>query len=200
MSSARSQPDPDLICWDCGESNSSTARECWLCHRRDWRWPGLQPRTTIPASTTISSKPTPTAPRTPNRPGTTTPPTRDPPSTVPGWMVSLALMAVFAGILGLAPGLGIIGLFAVLFIWGTSNANRSHRRDESVSVIGPARPDVREQAINSSRQDEPTSGLLTVLSIAGLTIMMLTIVFVSAVFTAFLTICRAPGGVLSRLA
>ncbi len=198
MSPPKSQLDPDLLCWDCGVSNKPNARECWLCHRRDWRWPGLQSTTTTPGSSTIPAKlttprPATTPPRTNIPPRTTTPPMRDPPSTIPGWMVSLALMVVLAGILGLAPGLGVIGLFVVLVVWADMNRDRRRRRDEPVSKMKTARPGVREQAIAPSRQNEPTSGLLTVLSVVGLTFMMLTVVFVSALFTAFLALCGGAG-------
>jgi hypothetical protein len=31
-----SQAKPEPRCWDCGAPNDPGARECWLCHRRDW--------------------------------------------------------------------------------------------------------------------------------------------------------------------
>jgi ribosomal protein L40E len=37
MSRIEPQPKPELTCWDCGAANWPNARECWLCHRRDWK-------------------------------------------------------------------------------------------------------------------------------------------------------------------
>jgi hypothetical protein len=36
-----SQAKPEPRCWDCGAPNDPGARECWLCHRRDWLSGGI---------------------------------------------------------------------------------------------------------------------------------------------------------------
>ncbi len=35
------QAKPEPRCWDCGAANDTGARECWLCHRRDWLSGGI---------------------------------------------------------------------------------------------------------------------------------------------------------------
>jgi hypothetical protein len=37
MSVMKPGSKPEETCWDCGAANWPEARECWLCHRRDWK-------------------------------------------------------------------------------------------------------------------------------------------------------------------
>jgi ribosomal protein L40E len=37
MNRMEPNPTPRLTCRDCGAANWPMARECWLCHRRDWK-------------------------------------------------------------------------------------------------------------------------------------------------------------------
>src|SRR5947207_13447675 len=102
---------PDLICWDCGATNDPGASECWLCQRRDWRRdPGPLPRRRVP-------------------------PPRGPLSSIAGWMVLIALIAVVAGVFRLAPGLGIALLIFALPAWAITEvkARRRHRRNLPMS-------------------------------------------------------------------
>lgn len=105
---------PDVTCWDCGASNHPASTECWLCQRRNWRrYPRPQPMQLqhIP------------------------PRSRGPLSSIAGWMVLIAVIAVFAAIFRMAPGLAIALLVCVLPAWAITamNAARRRRRGEPMS-------------------------------------------------------------------
>jgi hypothetical protein len=136
------KPEPESTCWDCGASNHPTSSECWLCQRRDWRKsPGVRPRQT-------------------------TPPTRGPLSTIAGWMVLIALVAVFAGIFRAAPGLAIALLVCILPAWAITEVGAARRR----------------------RRDDPMSRMERALWIVALTI-MIPIVVITALGIALFAYC-----------
>jgi hypothetical protein len=136
------KPKPDLTCWDCGASNHPASSECWLCQRRDWRnSPGFRPRQTNP-------------------------PTRGPLSTIAGWMVLIALIAVFAGIFRTAPGLAIALLVCGLPAWAITEVKAARRR----------------------RRDEPMSGMERALWIVALTVLIPTVV-IAALGIALFAFC-----------
>ncbi len=109
------KPEPDLTCWDCGALNHPASSECWLCQRRDWRKsPGFRPRQTIPS-------------------------TRGPLSTIAGWMVLIALIAVLAGLFREAPGLAIALLVCVLPAWAITEVKAARRRRRAKPMSGMER-------------------------------------------------------------
>ncbi|MGP0067244.1 MAG: hypothetical protein ACLQGP_27075 [Isosphaeraceae bacterium] len=134
---------PELTCWDCGASNHPGSSECWLCQHRDWRrYPGVRPRQTIP------------------------PAPRGALSSIAGWMVLIALIAVFAGIFRAAPGLAIALLVCFLPAWAITSVKAGRRR----------------------RRAEPMSGMERALWIIGLTI-LIPIVVITALGIALFAFC-----------
>jgi hypothetical protein len=131
---------PDLVCWDCGATNDPGASECWLCQRRNWRQsPGSRPRPAVP-------------------------PPRGLHSSIAGWMVLIALVAVVAGLVRSAPGLGVVLLVCVL----------------------PAMIITEIRASRLRRQNLSMSAMEKVLWILGLTILIPVLLVVAAVTALFI--------------
>jgi hypothetical protein len=138
-----SEPMPEPNCWDCGAPNDPGASECWLCQRRDWRkFPGLRTRPSPP----------------PNLP------THGPLSTIAGWMVVIAVIAVELGLSVTAPGLAVVLL---------------------VSVV-PALAVTELKAYRRRRRGEPMSTGERVAWIFGLTILIPILLFVALVVALFM--------------
>jgi hypothetical protein len=139
------KPKPELKCRHCGASNDPGASECWLCQRRDWRgFTGFAPE-----------------------PIATYPQPRGLLSTIAGWMVLIAMIAVGLAVFQLAPGLGIIWLFFVGPAWAITEVKARRRIYRSLT---------------------PMSGIEKALWIMGLTILIPVTVIVALV-VALATFC-----------
>ena len=110
--SADEKPRPARICRECQATNDPGASECWLCGRRDWRGDPASPATKLVAET---------APR----------------SRLMSWvetiLIVLALAIVGAGIVRLAPGVGIAFLILLVPAWVLSE-KRARSQKEPMSA------------------------------------------------------------------
>jgi len=143
MSQGKPGSPAESKCRHCGASNTPGSSECWLCQRRDWRgYPGSPPRPV------------------------TSPARRGPLSSIAGWMVLIAIIAVFAWIFRTVPGLAIGLLVCALPAWAITAVKAGRRR----------------------RRDQPMSGTEKVLWIVGLTI-LIPIVVITALGIALFVFC-----------
>jgi hypothetical protein len=97
-------------------TNHPGAAECWLCHRRDWReYFGPQHK-----------QPLALAPRPPL-------------SSITGWMVLTALIAITLGVFQAAPGLGIMLMISVLPALLITEIRATRRLRRGLSMSGAER-------------------------------------------------------------
>jgi ribosomal protein L40E len=96
---AQEKPVSAPICRECRATNDPGASECWLCGRRDWRADPTSP-TTKPRAEKISDHPRLM-------------------SSLETILIVLALAVVGAGVVRLAPGLGIAFLILLVPAWAT---------------------------------------------------------------------------------
>jgi hypothetical protein len=110
-------PNPEPACWDCGATNDPVASECWLCQRTDWKkYPGLR-----------RGRPAPELPR------------RGPMSTIAGWMILIAAIAVAVGLFREAPGLAVVLLVSVVPALTLTEWKAYHRRRRGEPMTVPQR-------------------------------------------------------------
>ncbi len=108
---AHEKPRPATICRDCQATNDPAASECWLCGRRDWRGNPASPATKPLAKTVGRAR-------------------------LMSWfetiLIVLALAVVGAGIVRLAPGVGIAFLILLVPAWViTEKTARSRKQSMS---------------------------------------------------------------------